>query len=91
MKQAKLTELRRNLSTMLNAVNNDHEPLIVTRRRGKPVVMISLEDFEAMSRPATQVMASRDSARLLSSLTEVDEITFVANTPEEPDKHGQKY
>ena len=64
MKQASLTHLRRNLSSMLNAVNNDHEPLIVNRRRGKPVVVMSLEDYEAMGRavPAVAPAPARPAA-----------------------------
>ena len=50
MKKASLTALRRNLSDMLNAVNADREPLVVTRRRGKPVVLMSLEDYQDMQR-----------------------------------------
>lgn len=52
MKTASLTQLRRNLSDILNAVINDREPLLVSRRRGKPVVVMSLEDFEALNKAA---------------------------------------
>ena len=88
MKQASLTKLRQNLSEFLNAVNTDHEPLVVTRRRGQPVVMISLEDYEAMARPAHavhQIRASTTANRLLSSFAEVDEIAFL---PRKPEKKG---
>ncbi len=85
MKQASLTNLRRNLSDMLNAVNTDHEPLVVTRRRGKPVVMISLEDYQALGRlPATETR-SDSAAGLWKALSEVDEMTFVPTAQRDPE------
>ena len=90
MKQAKLSVLRRNLSTLLNAVNNDHEPLMVTRRRGKPVVLLSLEDYEALDRSASLRMANSPSMnKLLSSFAEVDEISFVPDVLTDHDKSGR--
>ena len=78
MKQASLTDLRRNLSDMLNAVNNDREPLIVTRRRGKPVVMMSLEEYQAMEETRAPVEPVSDAAtRLLKAFGEVDELDFI--------------
>ena len=32
----------------MDQVNDDHEPVIVTRAKGKPVVMVSLEDWASM-------------------------------------------
>lgn len=48
MKHLSSTELRQNLSSVMDQVNDDHEPVIVTRARGKPVVMVSLEDWASM-------------------------------------------
>ena len=48
MKFLSSTELRANLSAVMDQVNDDHEPVIVTRARGKPVVMVSLEDWASM-------------------------------------------
>ena len=94
MKQAKLTDLRRNLSSMLNAVNNDREPLVVTRRRGKPVVMISLEDYHALSAPpvrhASRVPTSTSVNSLLNSLVEADEISFIPNGLNDSEASGGK-
>ncbi len=78
MKHASLSDLRRNLSSHLNAVNNDHEPLVVTRRRGKPVVVVSLEDYEAMGCAVASVPRSSSVDQLLEALTDVDEMRFVS-------------
>ena len=52
MKHTSSTELRANLAAMMDRVNDDHEPLMVTRAKGRPVVMISLEDYAAMDETA---------------------------------------
>lgn len=83
MKHASLSDLRRNLSTMLNAVDKDHEPLVVTRKSGKPVVMVSLEDFEALGRGPAPKPRSASMDHLIKALTEVDEMRFVPRTLED--------
>lgn len=39
---------KRLVNTMDNVCNN-HEPVVITRRDGKPVVMLALVDYEALS------------------------------------------
>jgi antitoxin YefM len=41
------TEARNNLARTMDEVNDNHAPIIISRQNGKPVVMMSLEDFEA--------------------------------------------
>lgn len=64
MKTLSSTDLRANLSAVMDQVNDDHEPVIVTRAKGKPVVMVSLEDWASMDE-TTYLLASPNNARLL--------------------------
>ncbi len=64
MKHTSSTDLRANLAAMMDRVNDDHEPLMVTRAKGRPVVMISLEDYTAMDETA-YLLASPANARAL--------------------------
>lgn len=64
MKHASSTDLRKNLSAMMDAVTADHEPLLVTRAGGKPVVMLSLEDYESLDE-TTYLMANPANAAML--------------------------
>jgi antitoxin YefM len=57
MKTLSSTELRANLSAVMDRVNDDHEPVIVTRAKGRPVVMVSLEDWSSMDE-TTYLLAS---------------------------------
>lgn len=47
MQAITFNEMMGNFSILMDKVNDDHEPLIVTREHQKPVVMMSLDDFNA--------------------------------------------
>jgi len=64
MKTLSSTDLRANLSSVMDQVNDDHEPVIVTRAKGKPVVMVSLEDWASMDE-TTYLLASPANAAML--------------------------
>ncbi len=64
MKTLSSTELRANLSAVMDRVNDDHEPVIVHRAKGKPVVMVSLEDWASMDE-TTYLLSSPENARIL--------------------------
>ena len=64
MKTLSSTDLRANLSSVMDQVNDDHEPVIVTRAKGRPVVMVSLEDWSSMDE-TTYLLASPANAREL--------------------------
>jgi antitoxin YefM len=38
---------RANLARIMDKVNDDHAPVLVTRQNGQPVVMMSLADYNA--------------------------------------------
>ena len=71
MKTASSTELRANLSTMMDMVNEDHEPLIVTRASGRPAVMMSLEDYAAIEETVYLLSSPNNRARLMGSIDEL--------------------
>ena len=62
------TELRANLSAIMDKVNEDHVPVIVTRAGGKPVVMLSLEDYDAMDETAYLLSTPANREELLRSI-----------------------
>ena len=68
MKVISSTDLRKNLSKMMDKVNDDHAPLIVTRTGGKPVVVISLEDYEAMDETTYLMSTDANRKQLLDAI-----------------------
>ena len=68
MKTLSSTELRANLASVMDRVNDDHEPVIVHRAKGKPVVMVSLEDWSSMDETAYLLASPANRAELLASI-----------------------
>lgn len=65
--------LRRNLAATLDSVVNDHEPVIITRDRGKPaVVMMSLEDYASFEETRYLLSSPRNAERLRRSIAELE-------------------
>jgi antitoxin YefM len=71
MKTLSLTELSANLSSVMDRVNADHEPVIVTRAGGSPVVMVSLEDWASMDESAYLLSSPRNAARLAEAVRDL--------------------
>ncbi len=66
------TAARANLANTMARVCNDHSPIIITRKREAPVVMMSLEDYNAMQE-TTYLLRSPSNARvLLESIAELE-------------------
>jgi antitoxin YefM len=83
MKTLSSTELRANLSAVMDRVNDDHEPVIVHRAKGKPVVMVSLEDWASMDETTYLLSSPANKAHLMASLADAKAGRFVVKTMEE--------
>lgn len=73
MKSKTYTEARERLSDIIEKVCEDHDPLIITKRRDKAVVMMSLEDYESLEETAYLLRSPRNARRLLESIKELEE------------------
>lgn len=72
--------LRANLSSTMEGVCDNHDPVIITKKRAPSVVMISLEDYEAMEETASLLQNPVNAARLLKSLEDARKGNFVTKT-----------
>ena len=70
------TEARKNFALTMNKVCNNHAPLIITRQNEKPVVMISLEDYNAIEETLYLLKSPKNAARLSKALEEVENKKF---------------
>ena len=73
MRISSYSEFRRNLAAAIDRVNADHEPLIITRDRGKPMaVLMSLEDYASYEETRHLLRSAKNAQRLLESIAELD-------------------
>lgn len=73
MKTTSFSELRRNLATTLDRVSADHEPVVITRDRGKPAaVLMSLEDFASLQETRYLLQSPRNAERLSEAIEDLD-------------------
>ena len=64
---------RANLAQLMDEVHDDHAPIIVTRKNNKSVVMLSLEDYEALEETAYLLRSPKNAQRLLQSIAQLEE------------------
>lgn len=63
---------RANLASMMNRVCEDHEALIITRNGEQSVVMLSLEDYNALEETAYLLRNPSNAKRLLSAIGQLN-------------------
>ena len=66
------TSARANLASTMEKVCNDHAPVIITRKSESPVVMMSLEDYQAMEETTYLLRSPANARQLLESIAELE-------------------
>lgn len=72
MNTVNYSTLRNNLASVLDKVNEDHMPVVVTRPNGKAAVIISLEDFQAYEETFYLMKSPKNAQRLNEAIAEVE-------------------
>ena len=62
---------RANLAKTMDRVCDDHEPLIITRNGEQSVVMLSLEDFQALEETSYLLRSPANAKRLLAAAAQL--------------------
>jgi antitoxin YefM len=68
MKAINYSTARGNLAKTMDAVNDDHAPVMITRQKGAPVIMISVADYNAMEETNYLLKSPANAVRLVRSL-----------------------
>jgi antitoxin YefM len=66
------TSARANLASTMEKVCEDHSPIIITRKNESPVVMMSLEDYQAMEETTYLLRSPANARQLLESIAELE-------------------
>lgn len=64
----------------MDEVIEDHTPYIITRSKGKPIVVMSLDDYNAMDETAYLLSSENNRKALVDSISEVEK---TSGTPHE--------
>ena len=66
------THARSHLAQTMEQVCDDHAPLIITRKNRRSVVMLSLEDYQALEETAYLLRSPKNARRLLEAVAELE-------------------
>jgi antitoxin YefM len=64
---------RANLAKTMDRVCEDHSPLIITRQKEASVVLLSLEDYQALTETAYLLRNPKNARRLLAAVEQLAE------------------
>ncbi|MGI8952396.1 MAG: type II toxin-antitoxin system Phd/YefM family antitoxin [Chitinophagaceae bacterium] len=71
------TEFRKNLAKSLDKVNDDAETVVVSRNKGKNVVVISLEEYNSMNETLYLMKSEKNRKRLQQAINEMKKGKFL--------------
>lgn len=66
------SHFRSHLANVLDRVNDDHVPVLITRQNGKPAIVMSVEDFKSYEETAYLMASPRNVQRLNEAIAEVE-------------------
>jgi antitoxin YefM len=72
MEAISYSKLRANLAKSMDRVCENREPMVITRQGGESVVLLSLEDFEALDETAFLMRSPKNAQRLSESIREIE-------------------
>ena len=65
------SEARSKLADTMNKVCDDHAPIVITRKNSQSVVMMSLDDYQALEETAYLLRSPKNAKRLIGSIVEL--------------------
>jgi antitoxin YefM len=72
MAHVSYTELRSNLSNLMDTVCDSRAPLLVTRQNARSVVMMSEDEYEGLMETVHLLRSPANTKRLLESIAEAN-------------------
>jgi antitoxin YefM len=72
MKTISYTQARNKFAETMNKVCEDHAPIVIMRQGAKPVVMLALEDYEAIDETAYLLHSPKNASLLIESIAAIE-------------------
>jgi len=79
MKVVNFSEFRKKLADNLNSVNDDKEVVVVSRTQGKNVVVMDLDEYNALQETLHLTSNKANRKRLEESIAEMNKGKFLKN------------
>ncbi len=73
METISYTFARGNLAKKMDQVCEDHAPIAITRKGEGAVVMISMDDYQALEETAYLLRSPKNTRRLIESIAELED------------------
>ncbi|MFN7754748.1 MAG: type II toxin-antitoxin system Phd/YefM family antitoxin [Holosporales bacterium] len=74
------TQARAKFSALMDRVCLDHDPVLITRQKQAPVVMMSLEDYNAIEETLYLMRNPANAARLAKALADLEQQRYQPRT-----------
>jgi antitoxin YefM len=78
------THARQNLATLMDEVEANHAPVVISRQKKGAAVLLSLEDYNGLMETLHLLRSPRNAERLLRSIDELNRGEMVMREPFEP-------
>jgi len=72
METMNYTVFRKNLANMIDIVNNDHTPILITGQKGRPAVLMSYDDYKAYEETAYLMKSPKNAERLNAAIADLE-------------------
>ena len=65
------SEARKNLASLMDTVCDDSDVVVITRRKARPVVLMSLDEYNSIQETAYLLRSPANAERLLESIADL--------------------
>ena len=72
MESINYTTFRKDLAKTIDRVNDGHRPILITRQKGRPAVLMSLEDFNSYEETAYLMKSQKNAERLNAAIADLE-------------------
>ncbi|WGL96142.1 YoeB-YefM toxin-antitoxin system antitoxin YefM [Arsenophonus nasoniae] len=72
MKTVNYTDARQNLTSIMNEAIDDRIPILITRQKGVPCVLLSLDEYQSLEETAYLLRSPANARHLLDSIDELN-------------------
>jgi antitoxin YefM len=80
------THARQNLATLMDKVEANHAPVVISRQKKGAAVLLSLEDYNGLMETLHLLRSPRNAERLLRSIAQAERGEVLIREPIDPDR-----